>query len=226
MEKVFEIELTIEKKNRKYFAATKKNGYRVKVLLDKSSEDLPLGKQTLRVVDMSVRSKYGIDEIYRLESEELKKSWENPVTLKAKYNEALVRECRQLVGKWDPDAKVWVFPRMVEDMVEELDYYYGAKLIPIEIESKKQIQQQGWITFLGYPIAGAKHRDSGADLFDGVAFISGAFGSGGSRKNWYTYIKPASVFRLEISENVLELFEPEKLDWEFRLIKKRRSKPA
>jgi hypothetical protein len=217
MEKNFEIELTLEKKNRKYFAATKKNGCAVKILIDKLSENLSLGKQTLRVVDISVRSRYGFEEIYRIESAEEKKSWENPVTLKAKYNENLVRQCRELAGKWDAEEKVWVFSKMVEDKVDALDYYFGSKLIPIEITAKVEIKQRDWVTFLGYRICGSEVKQA-PRLADGVAFISGAYCATGSWKNWFNIVDAGSVYRLEISSNVLELFDDEKSKWKYRLI--------
>ena len=54
------------KKNRKYFAATTDNNKSCKILIDDYSKDLALGEHFLAVKDISVRSKYGTDLIYKL----------------------------------------------------------------------------------------------------------------------------------------------------------------
>ncbi len=63
----------IVKKNRKYFAARTK-GYDCKIVIDDLSRDLEPGEHELMVEDISVRSKYGTDLIFRLthDAEEVK----------------------------------------------------------------------------------------------------------------------------------------------------------
>lgn len=214
--KSFEIELTIEKKNRKYFAAKNKNNYPVKLLIDSNSEALKLGTQKLVVHDISVRSAYGVDVIYKLASAEEKSSWDNPVTLKAKYNIDLVKECQELAGKWDGANKVWVFSKMVADKVEELDYLYADELIAVEITANVEIKKHGPIDFLGYPVCKATGRDSGSILCEDVAFISGRHDSGGSVKNWVTCVSQGSKFRLAVSRNLIK----EKVDsrWDTKIL--------
>jgi len=59
------IEFEIIKKKRKYFAA-KTGTKKCKILIDENSDGLEIGAATLAVEDISVKSKYGIDYIYRL----------------------------------------------------------------------------------------------------------------------------------------------------------------
>src|SRR4051812_49192364 len=100
------ITLDIVKKNRVYFKCINESGYEVKLKVTHKSETLSLGKQELLVRDCSIRTKYGTDIIYDLESEVKEKGI---VTLQCKYNIFLVEKCKELGGKWDADSKSWVF---------------------------------------------------------------------------------------------------------------------
>jgi hypothetical protein len=57
----------IIKRNRKYFAAQTKSGHKCRILIDSNSEKLELGMQELVVLDISIKSKFGMDLIFKLQ---------------------------------------------------------------------------------------------------------------------------------------------------------------
>lgn len=208
------MKLNIIKKNRKYFAAKTDSGYKCKILIDANSENLELGEHILSVDDISIKSKYGIDLIYKLTSSAEEQMGQEIVTLKSEYNSMLVDECRKLGGTWDNQAEAWVFPAFVAEQVELLDDIYNSKLVTIDITAKEEINElKSAITFMGRSICKAKGRDSGAFLYDGVALIDGYISSGGSVKNWRTYIDENTVLRLQMPEKLLELYDDERFDY-------------
>lgn len=205
------VNLTLVKKNRKYFACISK-GYDVKLVIDTQSEGLALGEHELLVEDVSVRTKFGTDVIYQLAAE-IKKT-DKIVTLQHPvYNAWLVDTAKNLGGKWDAGAKAWVFATLVGGEVEALDVLYNDSLVTVDIKATdKLFADTGPVTFLGYTIARAFGRDGGAKLGDSVALIEGSIGSGGSAKNWITTIAKDSVVRLVVSENLLK--ENSDSEWE------------
>lgn len=199
------ITLNVLKKNRVYFKCQTQSGFTVKLRIDSASESLHLGEQELLVRDVSVRTKYGVDIIYELEAA-IKKDERKVALQHATYNSELVKKCKELGGKWDGEAKAWVFSSIVEDGVEELDFKYNTNLVDVEITATTDLSAHtSSVTFFGYTIARATGRDSGATLGDNVCMVNGHISSGGSVKNWSTEIRSGSVFRLSISENLLEV---------------------
>lgn len=210
--------LDVIKKNRVYFACKNEGGYNCKLRINDASKDLTLGKHALLLNDESVRTKYGTDLIYSLQAE-IKET--GIVTLSSAYNQHLVEACRKLGGKWDSINSVWVFSKIVESEVEELDYIYNSELWTVEVHAEETDvgKLHGPVSFLGYTLAKATGRDSGAVLGDGVALIKGSIGSGGSMKNWHTYISDDSVFRLNVPRRLLEsIDEFPKTYWVFKII--------
>lgn len=200
----------IIKKNRKYFAAKIDGKIPCKILIDDKSESLELGTQTLEVEDISVRSKYGTDLIYKLTASADDVADAGITTLRTPfYNQNLVAECHRLGGKWDADEKSWVFSGLVADKVEELDEKYNSQLIPVEIEFNETLfGEKGPAYLAGFKIAQAWGRDSGAKLADGIMLIDGDINSGGSMKNWDTRVKQGAKIRMEVPEALLQgLFE-------------------
>ena len=210
------IYLNVIKKNRKYFACKTKSGYKARLIIDDNSKDLQLGEQELLVNDRSKKTKYGTDLIFELAADSKEIESGGIVTLEHfAYNYDLVDECKNLGGKWDSEEKCWIFSDIVEDKVEELDELYNSKLIPIEIiansydydnEPDNISEHTSHVYFLGYPIAKAYGRDSGAVLGDNVSCIQGKIWSGGSMKNWRTYIEAGAVFRLKVPEKLLDIY--------------------
>lgn len=209
MEKL--ITLDIVKKNRVYFKCINSSGYEVKLKITPESECLELGKQDLFVKDVSVRTKYGVDVIYELYRKTEKK--EGIVTLYHRYNTILIKECRKLNGKFDSSSKNWVFSKIVEEEVENLDFQFNSDLVQVEIKAKKDIFEcNDSVDFLGYPIAKAHGRDSGAKLCEDVYLINGRINSGGSVKNWGTFVDEGTVFRLLISKNLLDSYTQQQFE--------------
>lgn len=201
----------ITKKNRKYFAAVLEGKYDCKILIDENSNDLEIGDHQLSVEDISVRSKYGTDLIFKLSAPISKQKSAGICTLQTKlYNSKMAETCRQLGGKWDAGAGAWVFSGLVCDKVEELDEKYNSTMISIEVKvTQKFYQYEEPATIAGFTIARAFGRDSGAKIGEGVSFIEGKPTSGGSRKNWATVIKDGSVFRMQMPEACIPDIEAE-----------------
>lgn len=211
------LKLNIIKKNRVYFKCLNEKGYEVKLKITPKSADLTLGEHDLYVHDISVVSKYGTDFIYELE-EEVKD--EGVVTLKHfTYNQDLVEECKKLGGKWDASNKTWVFPKFIEEKVEELDFLYNSDIVNVEAEciGHDVYQWRGALRIMGYAIAQAWGRDSGASVCEGISMISGSVTSGGSVKNWTTFVEKGTKFRFKMSRNLVNTFKEDN-DWKLTIL--------
>ena len=197
-------EFNILRRGRKYFTATT-GAYTCKILIDAASENLDLGPQTLDVDDISVRSKYGTDLIFKLKTSAKEQEQAGICTLRHfRYNHDLVERCRELDGLWDRDAKAWVFSALVEDQVELLDIYWNNDIVHVQITLPNGLTARCQaVTIGGYTIATASGRDSGATVAQGVALISGDVDSGGSRVNWETEIAEGSVLRLRMPKALI-----------------------
>ncbi|TOH44903.1 hypothetical protein CGI81_18680 [Vibrio parahaemolyticus] len=205
--------LNIIKRNRKYFAAEKNDKHKCKLIIDSNSENLELGEHCLAVEDISVRSKYGTDLIYKLSASAEAQAEQGIVSLKADYNSLLVKKCRKLGGSWDKEQNAWIFPGFVSDEVEELDEIYNSALITVEITAIEEIREYGkGIEFLGRPLCRAFGRDSGARFDSEIALISGYATSGGSQKNWATILNEDSVLRLQTPSKILEIHQDDRFD--------------
>ncbi|MDK9763283.1 hypothetical protein KI743_14860 [Vibrio sp. D420a] len=210
--------LNIIKRNRKYFAAETDGKRKCKLLIDSNSENLELGEQCLAVEDISVRTKYGTDLIYKLSASAEAQAEEGVVSLKADYNSLLVKKCRKLGGSWDKEQKAWIFPGFVADKVEELDEVYNSAPVTLEITAIEEIREYGkGIEFLGRPLCRAFGRDSGALIDNDIALISGHATSGGSQKNWATILEENSVLRFRIPSKIPEIHQDDRFD--FKIIK-------
>ncbi|MDW2024316.1 MULTISPECIES: hypothetical protein [unclassified Vibrio] len=205
--------LNIIKRNRKYFAAETDSKRKCKLLIDSNSENLELGEHCLAVEDISVRSKYGTDLIYKLSASSEAQAEQGIVSLKADYNSQLVKECRKLGGSWDKEQGAWIFPGFVADEVEELDEIYNSGPVTVEIAAIEEIREYGkGMEFLGRPLCRAFGRDSGSRIDSDIALISGYATSGGSQKNWATILDEESVLRLQIPSKILEIHQDDRFD--------------
>ena len=68
----------------------------------------------------------------------------------------------------------------------------------VRITAKEDNHKRFSVDFMGVKVAVAFDRDSGAKVGYNARMIEGDIGSGGSRANWYCYIKEGSVFELEV----------------------------
>jgi len=177
------IDINIIKKNRKYFAA-EINGRKVKVEIDDNSEKLEIGGHSLYVEDISIRSKYGTDEKYKLAIDMEKQQSTEIYSLESSVrNYFLIDACRRLGARYDKETSAWIFNGIVSDKAEELDLIHNSELIDVEIEAISDIWGDcGPIHFCGFTIAQARGRDTGAILGDNVHMLEGDINSGGSAK--------------------------------------------
>lgn len=197
------IDVTIIKKNKVYLAAKNNSSYDVKIKIDDLSTHLLPGDHTLLVEDISVRSKYGTDLIYKVVSETKNNEI---ITLKHRYNSNLVDRCRELGGRFDSTEKAWIFSSIVAKEVEDLEELYNSEEVEIEITAlDDNFSYQSSLKFEGYPLAQARDRDSGAMICDDAYLIYGHVTSSGSRKNWGTECLKGTIFRLKISKILLEV---------------------
>jgi hypothetical protein len=208
-------EFDIIKKNRKYFAASRvtrfsdsdTQRYKCKILIDSSSENLTCGTHDLTVDDISIRTKYGTDLIYRLSREFEVQSGSDVYAIKTDYNADFCDSAKKLGARWDSDDKSWVFPGFVSDEAEELDAIYNSERVAVEILINEDLYEQGVNKIMGIPISKSSGRDSGAIICEGVALIAGCMTSGGSIRNWYNVIREKTVIRLEMPVELVRLHQ-------------------
>ena len=211
--------LDLFKKDRVYYKCKDDKGRIVKLKITAKSNGLSLKKHELLVRDVSLRTKYGTELIYDMEAENETKEI---TTLQVRYNIYLTNECKNLGGRWDNKNKVWVFPKIIEDKVEELELKYCTDFINIEIKSLKEIEfERVPAHFLGYLLANYNNLAENINLVQGISLINGTFKRRGSRKYWIILIEKGMILRLEIPKNIaddyLKCFN-DKSEWKLRII--------
>lgn len=210
------IKLNIIKKNRVYFKCLTENNHEVKLRITPKSEHLEIGEHLLAVNDVSIRTPECIDVIYELE-QSVKK--DEITTLKSEYNAILVTECKRLGGRWDYENKLWVFPKFIEDKVEELDFIFNSQKIVVEITALYDISgDEENVFFLGYELLSAIIEDSRVVLGENIAMLKGGITSSGW-DNEIIVIEKGSIFRLSVASELLAKYEEdESEDWAIKKI--------
>ena len=171
---------------------------------------MELGECELSVDDISVRSKYGTDLIFKLTHDAENQKNAGICTLKADYNKYLLAECHDLNGKWDAKERAWIFKSYIEDQVEVLDEIFNSALIVVDFTLHDVCSGRSAIYIFGVKVAEATGRDSGAKIING-SLLKGGFGSGGSAKNWETTSKEGTVVRMELPYLVFEKYKDTEL---------------
>lgn len=134
------------------------------------------------------------------------------------YNPEFVRRIKQAGGRWDASRRVWICDaRDIETVRQIMRDVYGRDDLPQEVVSVRvtvggnRIEAyRGPVVLFGRTVASAYGRDSGAKVGEGVSFSAGGATSGGSMKNWYTIIRPGSVFTIH---DVPKAAVEQKLGW-------------
>ena len=90
--------------------------------------------------------------------------------------------------------------------------------IKVRITAKEDNKRRFAVVFMGEKVAVAFDRDSGAKVAYGARMISGEIGSGGSRKNWYCYVKEGSVFELEVDAEAFRKNKNRIKKWDMEVI--------
>ena len=129
---------------------------------------------------------------------------ENKIVVESPYHPRFPHRAKKLGGRWDSGAKEWTFDARDEERVRALCLeIYGedgngtSDLVTVRVSFEKDC----WAAAAGYFVAGrcvgrAFGRDSGARLGEGVVVIEGSVSSGGSRKNWTTFVKAGTVIEI------------------------------
>lgn len=117
------------------------------------------------------------------------------IRVKTPYDRSFVEKARNLRGSFDKQTSEWVFDDSIEEYVRQaLMDVYGTtgeervETVSLVITDFEESKYTGPVELFGRTIARAFGRDSGAKLGDGIIWISGEYTSGGSVKNWRTYV--------------------------------------
>ncbi len=115
------------------------------------------------------------------------------ISVKTPYNEKFVQKARNFRGNFKEGA--WHFDDSIEDYVKAalMECYGTTGEEPVEycsllIKDYRGSGDRRPVELFGRTIARAFGRDSGAKLGDDIIWIDGTYNSGGSVKNWRTYV--------------------------------------
>lgn len=205
----------IVKRNRKYFAARIADKYDCKILIDSNSSHLEPGQHTLVVEDLSIRTKYGNDLIFRAVGDVDQQIEESGIcsfkpTL-GLVNEHMRKTVNRLGGRWDRDSGAWIFPKIVEDQIDELEFLFNSDFINIQVEFTEYLEFKGPVKFLGYEIGGSTRKNGPVNTRCEVALIAGNFGYERTRVGRYSdndfvyssYVEPGTIVRLKVPAELL-----------------------
>lgn len=123
---------------------------------------------------------------------------------------------KKLGCKWD--GSQWVAPELAKDEAQAIKDMFYTDMVIIEAklldDEDAMFKSERWAykdaaTVGGYIVATCSGRDDGAVVMDGVAVIDGAFGSGGSRKNYHINQRKNTTIRLQVSKASLDIIDEE-----------------
>ena len=128
------------------------------------------------------------------------------------YNHRFVSTARNLRGQWKNNA--WVFDDSLVDYVREaLIESFGTtgedpyKEVILKIINFSSSSDKKPVELFGRTIVRAFGRDSGVKLGDDIIWISGEKDSGGSVKNWESYVSNATFEIHRFPEPSIQLEE-------------------
>lgn len=137
---------------------------------------------------------------------EIRISFENGrACIHSPYNADYVKSIKKIGGaRWNAEDRCWCVPEhMVSAAREILMQTYGYtdqtpnETVTLQLTfNEYQAALREPCTYFGKTVAKAYGRDSGAKVGDDVALISGRIASGGSVKNWTSYIYEGTVVKL------------------------------
>jgi len=112
------------------------------------------------------------------------------------YNPDFIKKIKKAGGRWKPDTRKWLMDsrnlKIARDIMFEV---YGRDDLPTKTTSVLVKVRTGWnvkrgpVIIMGRVIGSASSRDSGARIGEDVCFVKGSVNSGGSIKNWFTFIE-------------------------------------
>lgn len=129
---------------------------------------------------------------------------ESTISVSTPYSPELPQRAKQLSGRWDREAAVWVFPIQAEPQVKALYMDVYGMWDSVESDTVTVVCRNDneysvtcdSIVLHGRVVARATGRDSGAKTADGIVLLSGKFRSGGSVKNWRTVCDEGTTFKI------------------------------
>jgi hypothetical protein len=135
---------------------------------------------------------------------------EGQIKVTSPYNQKFVNKARNLRGKWKENA--WWFDDSIVDYVRDLmmDCFGTTGEAPYEnvdllVKDFSDRGDRAAVELFGRTIAKAWGRDSDAKLGDGIILVEGKVSSGGSVKNWATYVENATFIIQDFPLPAIEL---------------------
>lgn len=138
------------------------------------------------------------------------------------YNSEFIKAVKNIGGaRWNRDKRAWSIPVESVNVAREImERIYGesdvttGKMITLRIKAKESMDawHDGVYAF-GVSLAHASGRDSGARVGENAMLVEGNIDSGGSVKNWTTYVGEGTVFQITIPESKLEACGEEEAEW-------------
>lgn len=132
--------------------------------------------------------------------------------IRTPYNPGFVSALKTRIStrSWDGGKKAWIVPAVYLDSVNSLlrDFYgYTGEptdeMVVVRVSCPNGADNRhGPVTFMGYSLASAWGRDSGARVGDNVALVEGNVTSGGSVKNWHSIVRAGSMFDITMPANL------------------------
>lgn len=140
------------------------------------------------------------------------------IAVETPYNPNFVSKIKKAGGKWNASNKTWeIDERSINTVRAIMREVYGQDDLPQELVTVKVTvgssisQLRGPIVMFGRTVASAFGRDTGARIGEGVCFEKGGCRSGGSMKNWYTFILAGSEITIY---DVPKLAVEQKIGWD------------
>lgn len=144
---------------------------------------------------------------------------ETVMSVNSPYNKSFIERARKLHGKFNATKKAWEFsPKIKSKVFDALRTVYDYEEPGVIIEkvdilvtiNKKVYGFADNVILCGRIIAVGKERDSGAYEGKDVNMLEGEMDTGGSRKNWFTYIEAGTVLEVfNVNKKTLKLWDNE-----------------
>ncbi|MBA1220054.1 hypothetical protein G7017_03935 [Pseudomonas fulva] len=144
---------------------------------------------------------------------------ETVMSVNSPYNKSFIERARKLHGKFNTTTKAWDFsPKIKVKVFDALRTVYDYEEPGVVVEkvdilvtiNEKVFGFTGDVILGGRIIAVGKERDSGAYEGKDVNMVKGEMSTGGSRKNWYTYIDAGTILEVfNVNKKTLKLWDKE-----------------
>ena len=197
-----------------------------RIVIDENSQDLPLGKSTLHVEEVTDRYQHhGKDCVFRLTLPFAEQDSIEICTLNAgPKNSFTYKECLRLGGKWEPVINEWVFSGSVKDQVTKLETIVRSKQVTVEVLFKETITApQKALTLFGFELVKGLNINFTPIMHKGVTVKKGdiSYVAGPDAK---TIARAGTLVRLSVPQQMVEstLFREEYFAaLDYRVIKTR-----